>query len=54
MENIHVVLRIRPINKKEILKNNESIWEISNDQTEVFLNNNYFKDQTKNKKMILV
>jgi len=42
MENIQVALRIRPLNKKELTKNDENIWDIPKADTITLANRDYY------------
>jgi len=42
MENIQVALRIRPLNRKEITKNDENIWDIPKTDTITLANRDYY------------
>jgi hypothetical protein len=50
MENIQVAVRVRPMNRQEILANDENIWTITSGNT-VALNPQALKDLTNQKKL---
>jgi len=42
MENIQVALRIRPLNKKELSRNDEDVWDIPKSDTITLANRDYY------------